>query len=167
MLGRVARRAIGMACAIALLSAGGALAAAGGAGTTTMTVHEHETEIFSFPAANPCNGEPGMITTLAKNSVFHVTEQADGDKWLTGTANGTVTFTPENPSGISASGHFTAWFGEADNNKNSVEHSTTTFHLVASDGSRIDIHMGNHIGTNGKGELVTARASEKPHLQCV
>ncbi len=50
------------------------------------------------------------------------------------------------------------------NHKNSVEHSTGTFHLTGSDGSTINAHITEHISTNAKGELTVA--FEKVHMTC-
>lgn len=165
MLGRITKVA-SVAAVLALAPGGAALASAGGAGTTTETIHEHEVVLFSFPVVNPCSHEPGMITAIAANSVFHITEQADGNFWVTGAAEGTATFTPEAPGGMSASGHFTAWFGEAANNKNTVEHSTNTIHLLGTDGSRITLHLREHVSTNGKGEVKVSVETKTLHTAC-
>jgi hypothetical protein len=152
MAGRIARRACGLAGVIALLLAGVALAAAGGRGTVTETQHSHNEVLFSFPVQNPCTGEPGTLTGVAANSVFHVTFFETSDEfWATGTGEGTATFTPENPEGMPASGHFAAWFGQSTNNKNEVEHSTNTFQLYGTDGSHIVIHAISHVSTNAIG----------------
>ncbi len=154
MVGRIARRAGGAACAIALLSATGALAAAGGQGTVTETTHSHNEVLFSFPVHNPCTGAPGTITATAANSVFHVTFFENGDEgWVTATSEGLVTFTPEEAGGVSGSGHFATWFGGAFNNKNEVEHSTTNFNMRDTDGSHVALHAVSHVSTNARGEV--------------
>jgi hypothetical protein len=154
MVGRVVRRAAGLATVLALLVCGVALAATGGRGTVTETIHGHNEVLFSFPTQNPCTGEPGTLTAVATNSVFHATFFQNGDEfWVTGTGEGTATFTPENPSGESASGHFAAWFGESSNTKNEVSHSTNTFILNGSNGTRIDVHATSHLSTNGSGAV--------------
>jgi len=165
MLGRVARRAGSLAGVVVLLSAGVAYAAAGGRGTVTETLHEHNVVLFSEPSSNPCTGEPGTITAIATNSVFHATFFETSDEyWVTGTGEGTVTFTPENPEGVSASGHFAAWFGESSNNKNEVAHSTNTFVLTGSDGSHVVVHATSHLSTNGSG--VVTVSNEKMTAHC-
>jgi len=154
MIGRIARRAGGAACAIALLSATGALAAAGGSGTVTETMHAHNEVLFTKEVHNPCTGAPGTLTATAANEVFHVTFFENGPEgWATGTAEGEVTFTPEEAGGVSAVGHFTEWFGGSFNNKNSVEHSTSNFNLRNSDGSHVVVHGAFHLSTNAKGEI--------------
>lgn len=150
-------RGAGIAVALALLApSANALAAPGGAGTETFTEHGHNVLLFSMPTENPCTGAPGTLTAIAANEVFHATTQADGQFWVTGTAEGTATFTPEEPGGVSYSGHFATWFGEALNNKNSREHSTGTFVLSGTDGSRVIVHMTDHLSTNANG-VITAQ----------
>jgi hypothetical protein len=154
MLGHVARRAVSLAGVVVLFSAGVAYAAAGGRGTVTETQHAHNEVLFSITVHNPCTGEPGTLTATAANEVFHVTFFENGDEfWVTGTAEGTATFTPENLGGVSASGHFATWFGEAANNKNTVTHSTTNFNLQNTDGSHVVVHGVSHVSTNASGEV--------------
>jgi hypothetical protein len=165
MFRRVAVRAGSLASVVALLYAGVALAAAGGRGTVTETQHEHNVVLFSMPTANPCTGEPGTLTALATNEVFHVTFFENGDEfWATGTGEGTATFTPEDPKGVSATGHFAAWFGQSSNNKNEVEHSTNTFNLIGSDGSHVVVHASSHLSTNGSGKVTVS--FEKMDAHC-
>jgi hypothetical protein len=153
-------RAVGLAVAITIFSASAALAAKGGAGTETLTEHARETLFFSEPTVNPCNGEEGTITAIASKEVFHLTTQADGMFWVTGTAEGVVTFTPSQAGGLSYSGHFTTWFGEALNQKNHVEHDTGTFVLRAADGSQVVVHMKDHLSTNAAGEVTAEFAKQ-------
>ena len=158
MFRRVVRAAILLAV-LALLSAGAALAAAGGQGTVTITTHAHNVVLFSIPVTNPCTGAPGTLTATAANEVFHVTFFTVSDEfWVTGTDEGTATFTPDDPNGISASGHFASWFGESSNNKNDVQHDTNTFNLTGSDGSHVVVHATDHLSTNALG-VVTVNFS--------
>ena len=145
-------RAASLAAVAALLAAGAALADAGGRGTVTITTHAHNVVLFSDPATNPCTGEPGTFTATAANEVFHVTFFTTSDEfWVTGTDEGTVAFTPDDPNGVSASGHFAAWFGESFNEKNDVQHFTNTFNLRGTDGSHIVVHETAHLSTNATG----------------
>jgi hypothetical protein len=157
-------RAVVLAAAVSALFASSALASKGGAGTETFTEHAHEVLLFSFPVENQCTGSAGTLTATAANEVFHITTQADGELWVTGTAEGSVTFVPFE-EGISYSGHFATWFGEAINNRNSVGHSTTTFVLAGTDGSRTVIHMTSHLSTNAKGAVTVE--FEKNSFHCV
>jgi hypothetical protein len=70
---------------------------------------------------------------------------------VTGTDEGTATFTPDNPSGVSASGHFAAWFGESFNEKNDIQYFTNTFNLRGSDASHLVAHETAHLSTNAAG----------------
>lgn len=156
-------RAVALAVAITLFSAAAALAAKGGAGTETFTEHASETVLFSEPTVNPCNGEEGTITATASKEVFHITTQANGTFWATGTAEGIATFTPTEAGGLTYSGHFATWFGAALNQKNNIEHDTGTFVLRAADGSRVIVHMTSHLSTNAAGEVTVAFEKEKAH----
>lgn len=158
-----AMRAVGLAVAIVIASAATALAAKGGAGTETFAEHTHETVFFSFPTSNPCTGEEGTLTAIAANEHFHLTTHADGELWATGTAEGTVTFAPTAVGGLAYSGHFTSWFGEAVNQKNNVEHDTSTFVLHASGGSQVVVHMKDHLSTNAAGEVTAEFERESVH----
>jgi hypothetical protein len=156
-------KAVLAAFAVAAVAATPAGAAAGGAGTETLTEHFHETLLFSESVSNPCTGEPGMLSATATNGVFHLTTQADGDAWVTGTVEGIVTFVPEEPGAAQASGHFTSWFGEELNNKNHVEHDTSTFILKGSDGSHVVLKMKGHLGTNANGAVTVEFHRESLH----
>jgi len=149
------RRLVGVAivaAVVALLTAGAALADAGGRGTVTITTHDHDVTLFSDPVTNPCTGAPGTLTAVAANTVFHVTFFTNGDEfWVTGTAEGTATFTPDDPSGVSASGHFAAWFGESSNEKNDVQHDIFNLTLTNTDGSHVIVHETTHLSTNAAG----------------
>lgn len=142
------------ATALAVALACSASAFAAGAGTETFTEHAHElTIIDNTEGHNPCTGEPGTLLAVAKNFKFHETKQADGNSWVTGTANGEATFTPTEPGGADYAGHFTIWFGGSNNNKNEVEHETSTFELKGSDGSTVHVKGRLHFSTNAKGEV--------------
>jgi hypothetical protein len=145
-------RAVCLAAIVPLLTSGVALADAGGQGTVTITQHASNVVLFSAPLPNPCTGAPGTVTAVAANEVFHVTFFTTGPEfWFTSTAEGTATFTPTHPSDASASGHFTLWFGESFNNTNDVQHSTSTFNLIGSDGSHVVIHETFHWSINANG----------------
>ena len=153
--------------AVAALVSAVAASAGGPPGTVTFTQHAHNDVLFSEPSANPCTGEPGTVTAIAANEVFHVTEfTAPGrdEFWVTGTAEGTITFTPDDPSGVSASGHFASWFGESSNNHNDVQHDIFNATLTGSDGSHIGVHGVDHLSTNANG--VVTVAFEKMTLSC-
>ena len=152
MLRRIATRAASLAGVVTLPGAGVAVAA--GRETVTETQDEHNVVFFSEESANPCTHEKGTLTAIAANSVFPVTFFANSDEfWVTGTGEGTATFTPENPGGVTGSGHFAVWFGASGNEKNEVEHNTVTFVLNGSDGSHTVVHGTTHVSTHGNGAV--------------
>jgi hypothetical protein len=138
------------------LSTTAALAGTNGAGTTTMTQQQRNVLFFSNPTQNPCNGAAGTVTAIAKTAKFHSTTQADGNFWITGSAQGTVTFTPTDPTGASASGHFATWFGESSNEKNDVQHDTSTFQFWTTDGHHVIVKMKDHLSTNANGVVTVS-----------
>lgn len=151
-----ALRAVTLAAMLAVLTTGAVLADAGGQGTVSMTQQYRDLPLFSQPVTNPCNGASGTLTATAKTAFEHVTYFTTGPEfWFTSTAQGMATFTPDDPQGVSASGHFAEWFGESFNNKNDVQTNTSTFNLKGSDGTHIVVHETFHFGTNANG-LITA-----------
>jgi hypothetical protein len=95
--------------------------------------------------------------------VFHVTFFENGNEfWVTGTAEGEVTFTPEETGGVSGSGHFATWFGVSVNNKNEVEHSTSTFQLRNTDGTHVVVKGVSHVSTNARGEVKVSFETFEP-----
>src|SRR5438309_1400138 len=153
--------ALGLAVLFSL-AAVPAAGAAGHPGTVTMTTHAHNVVLFSIPVTNPCNGEAGTLTAVAANEVFHVTFFSNSDEfWVTGTDEGTATFTPTDPSGVSASGHFASWFGESSNQRNDVQHDTNTFVLWGTDGSRTVVHATDHLSTNANGVVTVSFSNFK------
>jgi hypothetical protein len=149
---RLVLRVVGLTAILALLTTGTAMADAGGRGTVTVTQQFRDVPFFSMHSANPCTGAPGTFAATARTEVLHVTFFTNGDEfWVTGTAEGMATFTPDDPQGVSATGHFATWFGESANERNDVQHDTGTFVLNGSDGSRVVVHMANHLSTNANG----------------
>jgi len=158
-------RAACLATVVGLLAAGAALADAGAQGTVTITTHDHNVPLFSDHATNPCTGEAGTFSAVATNEIFHVTFFMSGDEfWVTGTDEGTATFTPDNPSGVSASGHFAGWFGESFNTKNDVQHDTFNLTLTNTDGSHVIVHEIAHLSTNSAG--VVTVVFDKTNFSC-
>ena len=149
-------RAVALAAVLTLLTAGAALADPGGQGTVTMTQQSRNVPFLLMSITNPCTGATGTLAATAATEVFHLTFFTTGPEfWVTGTAEGTATFTPDQ-HGVSASGHFTVWFGESSNNKNDVQHDTSTFHLNGSDGSHFVVHMATHLSTNANGVVTVS-----------
>jgi hypothetical protein len=158
---RTAVLAAFLAVAAALVAAAGAGAA--GAGAVSFTQHFNNEVIFSDHDVNPCTGASGTVTGTASNGVFHITTLANGTFWATFTAQGTVTFIPDNPADASASGHFAVWDGDNGNLQNETETSTFNAVLVGSDGSHVGVHETFHMSTSASGGSITF---DKPHLTC-
>src|SRR5262249_35062756 len=153
--------AVVAAAVVPLLSATGAAAA--GAGAVSFTQHFHNEVLLSAHAVNPCPGAPGPVPGTATNGVAHMTTLANGTFWATFTAEGTITFVPDNPADASASGHFAAWDGENGNLRNGTETSTFNAVLSGSDGSRVGVHEVAHMSTSASGGSITF---DKPHMTC-
>ena len=166
MHGRVLR-ALGLAAMLALLTTGATLAAAGGRGTVTTTQQFRDFPLFTQAITNPCTGEPGTLTAIAHTGVFHTTSfPSSRGFWLTTTAEGTATFTPTDPNGVTATGHFAEWHGVSLNNRNGVEHDTSTFQLRGTDGSRIAVHEVVHFSINADDPPVVTVDFDKVDVRC-
>jgi hypothetical protein len=98
-----------------------------------------------------------------QNGVLHITTLADGTSHETFTAQGTITFVPDNPADASASGHFAIWDGENINAQNEAATSTFNAVLSGSDGSRVGVHEVFNISTSASGGTITF---DKPHITC-
>src|SRR6266702_7447278 len=114
----------------------GAAASADGNGAQTFTQTFKNQADPPFVDFVPCRDFQATIT-ITYNGVLHYIVNKAGDFWATGTMTGTVTAVPLDPANPSFTGHFTTWFGEADNKQNGVDHSTFTVHLTGTDGSTI------------------------------
>ncbi len=139
----------------------GAAASADGNGAQTFTQTFKNQTDPPFVDFVPCRDFQATIT-ITYNGVLHSTVNKAGDFWATGTMTGTVAVVPLDPSNPSFTGHFTTWFGEADNKQNGVDHSTFTVHLTGSDGSdgsAIKFHDTAHLSTSASGQMV---AFDKP-----
>jgi hypothetical protein len=150
---RAAALTVFLGVAVALVAA--ASAGAAGAGAVSFTQHFNNEVLFSDHDVNPCTGAPGTITATASNGVFHITTLANGTFWATFTAQGTVTFVPDNPADASASGHFASWDGENGNLQNGTETSTFNAVLVGSDGSHVGAHETFHMSGSASGGSIT------------
>jgi hypothetical protein len=128
---------------IALLVVATRPAVADGQGATTFTQTFHNAT-DSFAAPNPCTGAPGMVT-ITYNGVLHVTVNKAG----------AFALTPDDLTQPTYSGHFTTWFGDSDNRRNGVEHSTFTAHGTGSDGSTLRFHDTMHLSVSASGAVVS------------
>jgi hypothetical protein len=109
----------------------------------------------SQPSLNPCNGDTGMLTMTVTRSIFHVNVNGAGDLWVTGTSEGTITFTPDDSSEPSASGHTTMWFGGSLNNRNAAFTDTFAATLRTTDGHTVTVHGVDHTTISGTGTVTS------------
>ena len=142
-----------------IMAAATPAALAGGNGAQTFTQHRHDFT-RTHKGRNPCTGDRGMLTTTV-NEVFHGTINKTGS-WFTGTVEGQFTFVPTDPAAIAYTGHFATWFGDENNLRNSVEHSTFNVHGVGTDGSRLTFHDNAQAVVNANG-VVTVNFN---HMRC-
>jgi hypothetical protein len=142
---------IGVAAAAFGLVAAPALADAGGTGHT-VSITENQHGIFTDDqATNPCTGAPGGAV-FDGNAVEHITFFPGEDEvWATFTETGKVTVTW---SGVTYSGHATAWGNFNLNEKNTNTTFTVSLRLFAPDGSSVVGHEVTHFALNANGEVV-------------
>ena len=134
-------------------------ASAGGSGATTFTDNQHGV-IDVSPGFNACTGDLGTVSTIS-NQIFHGTINKTGS-WFTGTDEGQFTFTPDDPSKPSYTGHFTTWFGDESNLQNGVEHSTFNVNATGSDGSHLQFHDNAQAAVNANGTVTVSF----DHMSC-
>ena len=139
--------------ATSLLVLGAASAGAGGNGAVTVTETNHGV-VEAFPDFNPCTGDPGTVSAV-ENQIFHVTTNDTGS-WFTGTVEGTFSFTPDDPTKPSYTGHFATWFGTEDNLRSSVDHSTFNVNGIGSDGSHLQFHYNAQATVNANGTVTVS-----------
>jgi hypothetical protein len=147
--------AIVTAASLALLLTSSALAAGAGAVSVTETFHNATT---SFPAVNFCSGETGTVE-LTYNGVAHATFLTGGNVAGTGhatfTATGDFVFTPDDPAGVTITGHVTTWDGENSNLQNYAATATFIGHGTGSDGSTLTYHDVAHFSVSASGITIS------------
>ena len=137
----------------ALLAFGVPAALADGNGARTFTQHQHHVT-DTQRSANPCTGDRGTLHETF-NAVFHGTINKNGS-WFTGTVEGKFTFVPDDPAKVTYTGHFATWFGDENNLKNDVEHSTFNVHATGSDGSTLSFHENAQAAMNANGVITVS-----------
>lgn len=128
-------------------------AIAGGNGATTFTQNLHGV-VDVFHDMNPCTGDPGTVSAI-ENQIFHGTINSTGS-WFTGTVEGQFTFTPDDPSKVTYTGHFATWFGDENNLRNGVEHSTFNVNATGTDGSHLQFHDNAQATMNANGTVTVS-----------
>jgi len=91
----------------------------------------------------------GLLTTTVQNGVFHLTVNTLGDAWDTATFEGPFTFAGSD--GTIVTGHYTEWFGDSFNNRNSVSHATLNFVGTTAAGARLNLHLEFHMSISASG----------------
>lgn len=155
------------AVAVALIVAV-APAFAGSPNGQTVTETDHAHGSFYEPAAtNPCNGDTfngGQGALFDGNLVSHVTYFTNSDEvWSTFTETGSVQATDDG-TGVTYSGHATAWGNFNMNEKNGNSEFTLTIRLSGSDGSSITVHETTVFATNATGAVTVN--FDKFNLSC-
>jgi hypothetical protein len=143
-----------------------ALAGSPNGQTVTETDHIHGT-FFEPEATNPCTGNTfngGQGIQFTGNLVNHVTFFTNSDEvWATFTETGAISGTDDG-TGVTYSGHATAWgnFNMNERNGNSV--FTLTIRAAGSDGSAIIAHETTVFATNANGDVTVN--FDKASLSC-
>jgi hypothetical protein len=169
LLGRQAK----LAGAAVLLAAGGfamwpaaAFAASPNGETVTQTDNVHGT-FYEPNATNPCTGDTfngGKGALFTGNLVEHVTFFTNSDEmWATFTETGKVVATDDG-TGVTYSGHATAWGNFNLNERNTNNAFTLTIHLSGSDGSSITAHETTVFVMNANGNVTVS--FDKLSLSC-
>jgi hypothetical protein len=143
------------AVAAAILVVAPASAGSPNGQTITETQHIHGS-FYEANATNPCNGgtfNGGQGALFNGNLVNHVTSFTNSDEvWTTFTETGAVTAT-DDVTGVTYSGHATAWGNFNMNERNQNSAFTLTIHLAGSDGSAITVHETTVFAVNANGTV--------------
>jgi len=123
----------------------------------TVTETDHVHGVFSEPeATNPCTGNTfnnGAGIQFTGNAVNHVTFFTQSDEvWATFTETGSIAGTDDG-TGVTYSGHATAWGNFNLNERNQNSEFTLTIHATGSDGSSITAHETTVFVLNGNGDV--------------
>ena len=104
--------------------------------TTTITTNFSN----SFTADNPCTGVPGTVN-LAGRDVLHVTDFGNGIFHMVDTQTADLTFTPDDPSAPTFTGHFTNTTFSNQRGQQLTVGGPLTIVAVGTDGSRVVFHL--------------------------
>jgi hypothetical protein len=138
-----------------------AFADASGTGHTVSITENQYGTFTDDQATNPCTGAPG-VAVFDGNAVEHITFFPGEDEvWATFTETGKVTVTW---SGVTYTGHATAWGNFNINEKNANTTFTLSLRLFAADGSSVVGHGVTHFALNANGEV--AVSFDKPSFTC-
>jgi hypothetical protein len=123
--------------------------------SVTETDHVHGS-FYEPSAINPCPGDTfnnAQGALFDGNLVNHVTFFTNSDEgWGTFTETGPVTATDDG-TGVTYTGHATAWRSFNMNEQNQNDAFTLTIHLTGSDGSAITVHETTVFTMNANGSV--------------
>jgi len=136
---------------------------AGGANGQTVTETDHVHGVFDEPAAtNPCTGDPmvapdgGAGAQFTGNLVDHVTYFTASDEvWSTFTETGAIEATDVG-TGVTYTGHATAWGNFNLNERNQTSAFTLTIHATGTDGSSIIAHETTVFVLDANGQVTAS-----------
>ena len=146
----------------ALLAAIVAPVASGGPPGVSTTITTNFSN--SVPADNPCTGGSGTLN-LAGRDVLHVTDFGNGVFHMVDTQTGLLTFTPDDPSAPTYTGHFT---NTTYNNQRGQQLTAGgPFNVVAvgADGSRVVFHLTVQTTLTPDGTVIVSLFNA--HTECV
>ena len=150
----------------AVVIAAPASAASPNGQTVSETDHMHGT-FYEPEATNPCTGDTfngGQGALFDGNLVNHVTYFTNSDEvWATFTETGAVTATDDG-TGVTYSGHATAWGNFNMNERNQNSEFTFSIHITGSDGSSITGHETTVFAMNANGQITVN--FDKMKLSC-
>ena len=128
--------------------------------TTTITTNFSD----SFTADNPCTGASGTVN-IAGRDVLHVTDFGNGVFHMVDTQTGLLTFTPDDPSALTYTGHFTSTTYNNQKGQQLTAGGPFTVVAVAADGSRVVFNITAQTTLTPDGTVIVDFFKE--HTECV
>jgi hypothetical protein len=118
----------------------------------------------SFTADNPCTGVPGTAN-LAGRDVLHVTDFGNGIFHMVDTQTGDLTFTPDDPSAPTFTGHFTNTTFSNQRGQQLTVGGPFNILAVGTDGSRVVFHFISQTTVTPDGTVTVSFSVA--HIECV
>jgi hypothetical protein len=131
------------------------------AAAETVTVVQRDVDV-NPGETNPCTGAVGTIVD-DEQDVFHITSLAGGTLHLSGHSTVSVSFVPDDPSGVRYEGHEAFAFSENDSGAVSAITMTTRVRLKGTDGTFLTLGEVAHVTVTAKGVAVDF---DRPSLLC-
>jgi hypothetical protein len=131
------------------------------AAAATVTVVERSVDV-NPGETEPCTGATGTIVD-DEQDVFHITSLADGTARLSGHSTVTVSFVPDDPSGVRYDGHETFAFSENASGPVFTTTTATRVRVRGSDGSFLTVSEVAHLTITTQGVTV---AFDRPSVVC-